>query len=648
MTISITASACTYTGDGSTVAFDVKSGADGIYFETSAELYVTIRDGETITAKTIGADYTVSGAGSSAGIVTFGTAPANGVEVRIERRTPLTQSLNLAQAGAFNPANLMAALDKQMRAIQDAYRAVQHTWSGAYSGVPLTLTPSGAAWDGDSKRITSIDDPTDAQDAARKAYVDAAVGAGDAAAAAVSAAEAAASAQSAASSFDSFDDRYLGAKASNPTLDNDGNALVTGALYFNSGAGDMRVWTGAAWAVAYNPSAAVVDSFNGRTGAVSYTAADQASAVYTTTDAASATTTDIGAVATPRIRITGTTTITSFGTEANKLRFVHFADALTLTHHGTTLILPGAANITTAAGDAAIFASDNSGNWRCLSYTRASGVVDLATVAESATGTNTTRAVTPAGLFPAEADIASATTCAIGAATSTNVRVTGTTTITGFGTVASGILRRGRFADALTLTHHGTSLILPGAANITTAAGDTFEALSLGSGNWLVTRYNKADGSAVVSSAGKLVSRAYAEYTANSDLTTVIPLDDTVPTSSEGAEILSVAHTLQSSSNRVRFRVSGFGARAGSSGAGVIALFRGTTCIGVAAVTGVNVDDLFHLGLQVEDEPGSVGPHTYSVRAGPASGTIRLNGISSARRFGGQAKTTLVLEEIMP
>jgi hypothetical protein len=62
------------------------------------------------------------------------------------------------------------------------------------------------------------------------------------------------SATSAAASFDSFDDRYLGAKTSNPSLDNDGNALLTGALYFNSVAGEMRVWNGSAWAATYIPA----------------------------------------------------------------------------------------------------------------------------------------------------------------------------------------------------------------------------------------------------------------------------------------------------------------------------------------------------------------------------------------------------------
>ena len=56
--------------------------------------------------------------------------------------------------------------------------------------------------------------------------------------------------------YDSFDDRYLGTKASDPTLDNDGNALVAGALYFNSTSGVMKLYTGSAWVAAYVSGAA--------------------------------------------------------------------------------------------------------------------------------------------------------------------------------------------------------------------------------------------------------------------------------------------------------------------------------------------------------------------------------------------------------
>src|SRR5690606_7462320 len=82
-------------------------------------------------------------------------------------------------------------------------------------------------------------------------------------------------------------------------------------------------------------------------------------------------------------------------------------------------------------------------------------------------------------------DVASATTTDLGAAAGRIVDVTGTTTITSFGTVAAGVWRIVRFTGALTLTHNATSLILPGSANIKTAAGDCAIAVSLGSGNWV-------------------------------------------------------------------------------------------------------------------------------------------------------------------
>jgi len=96
------------------------------------------------------------------------------------------------------------------------------------------------------------------------------------------------------------------------------------------------------------------------------------------------------------------------------------------------------------------------------------------------------------------ADIASTTTTNIGAATGEFVDVTGTTTITGLGTIAAGIVRTVRFTGALTLTHNATSLILPGGTNITTANGDVAQFRSLGSGNWNCVGYIKADGTSVV------------------------------------------------------------------------------------------------------------------------------------------------------
>ena len=62
--------------------------------------------------------------------------------------------------------------------------------------------------------------------------------------------------------YDNFDDRYLGSKTSDPTVDNDGNALVAGTLYFNSVSQVMRLYTGSAWVAAYVSGAGYLAAAN--------------------------------------------------------------------------------------------------------------------------------------------------------------------------------------------------------------------------------------------------------------------------------------------------------------------------------------------------------------------------------------------------
>jgi microcystin-dependent protein len=86
---------------------------------------------------------------------------------------------------------------------------------------------------------------------------------------------------------------------------------------------------------------------------------------------ASATTTNILAAGTEFVAVSGTATITSFGTGANQKRFVRATGAFTLTHNATSLILPGGQNIKAASGDTFIVISDASSNCRVYAYMRA-------------------------------------------------------------------------------------------------------------------------------------------------------------------------------------------------------------------------------------------------------------------------------------
>ena len=98
---------------------------------------------------------------------------------------------------------------------------------------------------------------------------------------------------------------------------------------------------------------------------------------------------------------TGTAAITSIVTVGvGAIAKIHFDGILTFTHDATGLILPGGADITTAAGDEAEVYEYAAGDWRCTSYTRASGealvtVTVFASAAEVATGTEPEKAIAP-------------------------------------------------------------------------------------------------------------------------------------------------------------------------------------------------------------------------------------------------------------
>ncbi len=123
------------------------------------------------------------------------------------------------------------------------------------------------------------------------------------------------------------------------------------------------------------------------------------------TDIASAATVDIGAQLTNFLRVTGTTGITSFGTNYNGPRFLIFAGAVLLTH-SATLVLPGAANITTAANDALI-AIPISGGWQVVAYTKAAGIPAVA-------GPLSSSGITGAAASGANSDITSLTALTAG------------------------------------------------------------------------------------------------------------------------------------------------------------------------------------------------------------------------------------------
>jgi hypothetical protein len=256
-----------FSGNGSTTAFSITW-----QFFDSDDLTVIAIDGDGVeTVQTITTHYTVSGGTDANGLpatgtVTMVTAPASGTTLRVERNTDRLQSTTWTNSGPFQAKSVEAGLDRVTLIAQES--------SGGNSGLTpkidgdmLALETSGATdyYDGGAYPIRSSHTASDDDDLINKAYADANLGgaaaetAVSAAASATASATAASNAQTAAeAALDSFDDRYLGAKASDPVLDNDGDALAAGMLYFDTTLDGMKVYDGAAWELVAPDSSDIV------------------------------------------------------------------------------------------------------------------------------------------------------------------------------------------------------------------------------------------------------------------------------------------------------------------------------------------------------------------------------------------------------
>lgn len=335
MTVSSTTSRVIYSGNGVTTSWPFN-----FKVPTAADLVVVYTDVEGVdTTLSYGSQYSATGFGQDAGgTVTYplsGSPIATGTKLTIYRNVAVTQPTSISNQGAMWPAIIEAALDRLTFIAQKIADTVSRA---------ITISPT------DSTALNPLPNATQRAnsllgfDASGQPYA-AQVGAGLAAAstwlitnffpAASAAAARTAIAALAAADNIAFagDNTHAGTEAFN------------GAATFNA-------------ASTFNELVTLAKALNGAKG----------------TDLASASTTDIGAATGNYVVVTGTTTITALGTiGAGAWRIVEFAGALTLTHNATSLILPNGTNITTAAGDIALFVSKGSGNWKCVNYQKATG-----------------------------------------------------------------------------------------------------------------------------------------------------------------------------------------------------------------------------------------------------------------------------------
>jgi len=244
MTISSTTNTVSYTGNGSTTEFAVNY----VFFGTgtSAEIEVVevvIATGAE-SVKSNGSDFTVSGGNGATGTVTAAVAPASTVKWVINRTTTQTQETDYVENDPFPAESHEEALDRLTAVNQEQQRALGRTaqlpdgYTGSFDPtLPTTITANTALVINESADGFIVG-PTAAEISSAQTYATNALN---------SATASASSAAAAATSYDNFDDRYLGQKSSDPSTDNDGDALLTGALYFNTSNNVMMVYTGSAW-----------------------------------------------------------------------------------------------------------------------------------------------------------------------------------------------------------------------------------------------------------------------------------------------------------------------------------------------------------------------------------------------------------------
>ncbi|HBU4068190.1 TPA: phage tail protein [Klebsiella pneumoniae] len=162
MTVSTQVSRNEYTGNGATTQYDFTFRI----LDKSHLLVQTLDTSEGIVTLTLGTDYTVTGVNRyNGGKVVLTSALPAGYKISIERSTPVTQEASIRNQGGFFPEIHEDAFDKLTMLVQQAY--------GWWSGLSLRK-PSWLAnyYDALNNRIRNLRDPSLAQDAATKSYVD--------------------------------------------------------------------------------------------------------------------------------------------------------------------------------------------------------------------------------------------------------------------------------------------------------------------------------------------------------------------------------------------------------------------------------------------------------------------------------------------
>jgi hypothetical protein len=232
---SATASASSATASATSASAAATSATSAAASATAAATSATSAAASATAAATSATSAAASAATAAASVATiagYATSAANSASAAATSATSAAASATAAATSATSAAASATAA------------ATSATSADSAASIAIAQASNASA-----SATAAATSATSAANSATAAATSATSAAASATAAATSAADAATSASSAATTYDNFDDRYLGAKSTPPTTDNDGNPLLVGALYFNSSLAAMYVWTGTVWSV---------------------------------------------------------------------------------------------------------------------------------------------------------------------------------------------------------------------------------------------------------------------------------------------------------------------------------------------------------------------------------------------------------------
>ena len=216
---------------------------------TNAANSATAAQTAETNAETAETNAAASASAASTSASNAATSATNAANSASSASTSATNASNSASAAATSATNAAASATSASNSASTATTQATNAANSATAAATSASNAASSATSASNSASTATTQATNASNSASAAATSATNAANSASAAATSATNAASSATSAASSatsaaasLDSFDDRYLGAKSSAPTLDNDGNALLNGALYFDSTLAAMRVY----------------------------------------------------------------------------------------------------------------------------------------------------------------------------------------------------------------------------------------------------------------------------------------------------------------------------------------------------------------------------------------------------------------------